>query len=869
MVMQYPIGSRASRSWLISIPGVILGASIWAATPPTAFGQADESLTFSTKSPQVVNPISSNAIATQQKIQQGKQLYDAGQFSPAVQVWQQAFQAAQNRQEMLNQAAVLNHLSLAYQRLGEWNKANQASAQGLKLLLPEEKNPQHLQLLAQTLNTQGSLQLALGESQTALRTWQKAKSIYEAAGDSIGIAYCLLNQATVLQASGFNRKAVDTLNSMRQTLQTQPDSLLKIVGLRSLGNALLSIGEIKQSRQVLQQSLFLAQKLRSPQDIAAANFGLGNVARVQQDTQAARAFYQLSAAASTDAIARIQAQLNQLSLLLETKQLNAARALSDEILPSLTSLPNSRQAIYAQINLSGSLMKLGVRQRDTAIILAKAIQQARNLKDRRAYAYAIGSLGSLYEQNQQWSDAKHLTIQALNTAQGMDAPEINYRFLWQLGRILKATGNSQGAIAAYTEAVKALKSLRSNLVAVNPDIQFDFRDEVEPVYRQSIELLLQPKQPSQQNLRLARDTLESLQLAQLDNFFRSACLEGKPVQVDTVVDKQDPKAAVIYPIILADRLEVILKLPHQPLRHYRTRIAAGEVEKLLKQLRSSLTKPYTLLETQALSKQVYNWLIRPAETELRDNQIETLVFVLDGELRNIPMSTLYDGQQYLVQKYALAIAPGLQLLPQKPFEQVKLKALTAGLTIARSGFSALTNVGVELKRINSVVASTTLLNQKFTSTQLQNQLEDVPFPIVHLATHGQFSSVAEKTFILAWDKPIVVNELNNLLRKGDPQRDIIELLVLSACSTAAGDNRAALGLAGVAVRAGARSTLASLWSLDDESSALLMSQFYRELTDNKLNKAEALRQAQNALLQNPRYQHPRYWAAFVLLGNWL
>ncbi|MEL6902671.1 MAG: CHAT domain-containing protein, partial [Cyanobacteria bacterium J06606_4] len=125
-----------------------------------------------------------------------------------------------------------------------------------------------------------------------------------------------------------------------------------------------------------------------------------------------------------------------------------------------------------------------------------------------------------------------------------------------------------------------------------------------------------------------------------------------------------------------------------------------------------------------------------------------------------------------------------------------------------------------------------------------------------------------------WDEPIKVNELNSLLRQSEQRRrQAIELLILSACETAAGDKRAALGLAGVAVQAGARSTLASLWSLDDETSALFSNYFYQALKDPNISKAQALRTAQLQLLGNQdtqsTYQHPRYWAPYVLLGNWL
>jgi CHAT domain-containing protein len=506
--------------------------------------------------------------------------------------------------------------------------------------------------------------------------------------------------------------------------------------------------------------------------------------------------------------------------------------------------------------------------------MASAVKQAKNLEDRRAEAYALGSLGGLYEQNQHLSSAKDLTQQALLLAQSVNAPDIAYRWLWQLGRLLKAQGNTQEAIAAYTEAVNILKSLRNDLVAINPDIQFGFRDSVEPVYRQLVELLLQSQGttvPSQQNLAQARVVIESLQLAELDNFFRTACISAQPVLVDQVVDKSNLTAAVIYPIILPDRLEVILKLPKQKnLHHYVTNIPQSLVEDTLEQLRQNLEKPYTSPEGKSLSQQVYDWLIRPAEADLSQSRIETLVFVLDGSLRNIPLAALYDGQQYIIQKYSVALAPGLSLLNPKPLSQVSLKALAAGLTEARLGFSALTNVGLELNEIKSEVPSKVLLNQQFTSTAFQKQLNSTPFPVVHLATHGQFSSNPDETFILAWDKPIKVNELSYLLQNTDQRRPSgIELLVLSACETATGDKRAALGLAGVAVRSGVRSTVASLWNVDDESSALLLSQFYQELAKTPVNKAEALRRAQLTLLKNPAYRHPIYWASYVLVGNWL
>jgi CHAT domain-containing protein len=661
---------------------------------------------------------------------------------------------------------------------------------------------------------------------------------------------------------------------VRSSLEEQPDSLLKAAGLDSLGSTLRLIGDLEQSRQVLQQSLIIAQKFNSAPEIAAALFSLGNTTRSRQDAKAALEFYQQAAAISPSQITKIKAQLNQLSLLVDTEQWSDAQAMWPQIEPQIANLPPSRAAIYAQINLAHSLTQL---KQNTATntptwsaiaqLVAKSAQQAKSLGDRRSYAVALGILGGVYEQTQQWSSARKLTQEALVLAQAINAPDIAYRWHWQLGRLLKVQGDIKGAVAAYTQAVSALQSLRSDLVGVNPDIQFSFRESVEPIYRQLVSLLLKPgdTEPSQQNLLQARNVIESLQLAELDNFFREACLDTKPAQIDRV----DPQTAVIYPIILADRLEVILSLPQKPLRHYATFLSESEVESVAEKFRQALVIR-SKREYVPFSQQVYDWLIRPAETDLANSGVKTLVFVLDGSLRNIPMAALNDGKQYLIEKYSIALTPGLQLLDPKQLQRGKLKILGAGITEARQGFPPLENVARELKEIKSEVPGVVLLNRDFTSKNLQGKIKSADFDIVHIATHGKFSSKAAETFILTWDDRLSINQLDSLLESSEENRQqALELLVFSACETAAGDKRAALGIAGMAVRAGARSTVATLWAVSDAATVELMSQFYKELTSTKETKAEVLRRAQLSLLRNPLYKHPIFWAPYILVGNWL
>ena len=282
---------------------------------------------------------------------------------------------------------------------------------------------------------------------------------------------------------------------------------------------------------------------------------------------------------------------------------------------------------------------------------------------------------------------------------------------------------------------------------------------------------------------------------------------------------------------------------------------------------------------QKFSARVYSWLIQPLEAELEKTQLKKLVFVLDSGLRNIPMAVLYDDKQqkYLLEKYAIALTPSLQLLEPNSLQREKLNVLVAGLDQKREvegqEFPELKNAKLELKQIQSEVPkSKELFNHNFTKTNIQNQLNSTPFSVVHMATHGQFSSNLEETFILTWNQLLKIVDLDNLIRNSNSDSsNAIELLVLSACETAAGDNRAALGLAGIAVRAGARSTLATLWSVDDRSAAALMNEFYKQLADRNLTKAEALQRAQLSLWSNPSqdWKRPYFWAAYTLVGNWL
>ena len=742
-----------------------------------------------------------------------------------------------------------------------------------------------------------------------------------------------------------NRDSLDDfLQKFLQPQLNSNSKSIQLTGGRLLGDVLRQLGFLDKSEKLLKAVEQAIIQEKNPQEAALVWLSLGNTYEAlgnrnrflseSEDSHrknyypTALDYYRKAIEAAETSLIKVQAQLNLFSLLVDAKIGNNVNTLEAEelrlaILSHFNQLPSSSQKVYAGVSLMKGLANLKNEELkaannqpnlrlqkgeslsnyclpDSSTVSeslsqntqtlswgeifnqgAKAVKLGRDLGDLRATAYALGNLGGIYEQKNQWLEAQQCTEQALLLSQNvqLNSPDLAYQWQWQLGRIRdKGEKDIQGAIAAYTAAFNTLQSVRNDLVPISRDGQFDFRDGVEPVYRELVDLLLQKEEPTQENLKQARNVIEALQVAELDNFFRDTCLQIKTKQIDEI----DRTAAVIYPIILEDRLEVIVSLPSQLLHHRSSDAPRKKVEELIKKLQEELSEAGGRAEVPKISKFFYEWLIEPFNKYLRQYpDVKTLVFVLDASLRNIPMGVLYDYDEvtqkgnFLIEKYAIALAPGLQLINPNFWQPERLKVLIAGVSEARNfpgrtPFPALKYVEQELGNLKKEVPSSekSLINQDFLKNSLRDEINSFRSSVVHIATHGEFSSDPEQTFIVAYDDVIQSKELSDILSgRRASEGNSIELLVLSACKTAKGDPRAALGLAGVAVRSGARSTLATLWYVDDESTAELMIQFYNELKKSNVNKAEALRQAQLSLLAKQPDSY--YWAPFVMIGSWL
>ena len=548
-------------------------------------------------------------------------------------------------------------------------------------------------------------------------------------------------------------------------------------------------------------------------------------------------------------------------------------------------------------------------------IVKEIDQQSKEEQEPRAKSYALGFLGEAYEKAKQWNESEGLTRSALQIAEGLQDKGLSYQWQWQLGRIYRnwkktdtkqEEANIKQALAYYGLAVDTLDAIRADLVSIKSDNNFEFFDKIEPVYRDYVSLLLKEYVSlrksgidQQDNLKQARRVISSLQSSELASFLGEPCPVNRPEFLDEVVDEKDQSAALLYPIVLEDRIAVILKLPQQKqLYYYDSYTGAFDTDKsfskILGEFQIALEEAYTFKVVKTLSNQVYEWLIRGSEKYLNEyaqthsQPIETLVFVLDSPLRNIPMSALYDGKQYLIEKYAVAIAPRLELPNLRPLSKRKLKVLASGLTNppadSSKQFGKLPYVKDELDAIQQTgVRVKKLLDQDFTFEKFNEQLNLDTFQIVHLATHGQFDKDPANTFILTFGKKVPASDPTATLSgscekltldcmfRANEERSLapIELLILNACETASGDARETLGISGISVKAGVRSAIASLWTLNDEFSVEFSRQLYQQLQQPRLSKAEALQKVQQAILKNPRYEHPRYWAPYLLVGNWL
>jgi CHAT domain-containing protein len=740
---------------------------------------------------------------------------------------------------------------------------------------------------------------AKGAFEDSVAHWKKAESLFEQGKNSSGQVEAQIHLAAAYHALGQTNLAAATL--MRAQDLASPAEQKHLAQIKAALGAIYTLappamedhshhGQMSEHEDMaeatLKESIKLARAAKDSHIEAVALNNLANLYSYRHKPDDAVKQYNAAmdlASKSHDKELESQACTNLARAAVAAGDYKNAKTWTGRAVEKASKLRDSHEKAYQLLSAGRTFNELfaAAPDHDNTFRLRafetfqKAIAVAETIADKRALSYACGYEGELYEGEKKYDEALPLTRKALVLAQEFNSPDAVYRWQWQSGRLLHAKHNDEAAIAAYRRAVETLQSIRHDVALRygNPSAHSSFREVAGAMYFQLADLLLQRADSAADAADLdkmlleARDSTELLKSAELEDYFQDQCvnlLKSKVTKIETVSET----AAIVYIIPLPDRTEMLVSLS-SGLHRVKSPATDTMLNDVAHQFRVNLEKR-TTYEYLTQAKQLYDWLIKPLEPLFANSKIDTLVFIPDGALRNIPMAALHDGQKYLIEKYAVAVTPGLTLMEPRAFKKENIVLVANGLSDGVQGFTPLQFVPQEVNNLKKLFGGTELMNKEFVKTNIEKEFAQENYSIVHIASHGHFDSDAKKTFVLTFDSKLTLDELEQLIRPSQLRDKPVELLTLSACQTAAGDDRAALGLAGVAIKAGARSAFATLWFVNDQSSASLVSDFYTQLRDHPdISKAKALQTAQVRLLTDQRYAHPCYWAPYLIIGNWL
>jgi CHAT domain-containing protein len=754
--------------------------------------------------------------------EQAAAAYRIGDFRAAISLWEQEVAAAEKSGDISRQCEAQLALGAAYQRTGQYDPAIHALSAVGNLVNPDDARA------ARAL-------ISLGAAYTYTRAFAQAEVV--------------LNRAVQLTEAAGNAMHADALTN-RAVLRGAWAAVLRrkaeLSSLDEIANRRLADEKADQAMADFEQSAVVALRR-------------GDVRR------AARA----AANAATSAV--------------RVHRADAAESWNRRAAASVADLPSGLEKANLLLTIVATDLKLlgenaGGRDerlaRDEKMGLA-ALDASQQAGDRRFESYALGQLGRIDELRGHLDRAVAWTRRAVFRAQETAAAESLYRWLWQQGRLFHRAGQDDQAIQSYMAAVESLRPIRLDLAAGLGDAGASYRDTVGPLYFELIDLLFHkasalPDAQAQALYLQIRNTLSVLSEAEIDDYFKTQCIP--PSVKERSIDGTDPLAASIYIIPLPDRTEVLISAGTQPgLQRVTLAIDRDHLSRELRHFRQALETRTTRRYLNDASH-LYDELFRPIEERNLLAGMATLVIVPDGDLLSVPLGALYDGKKYLIEKYAIAISPRGKIGTYFEAAPGPPQVLAAGLAQPRSvggvDYAALDSVPREMANLHDRFGGVELVGSNFTANALTEEFRARPWNIIHLATHAQFRDDLNNTFILTSNGEMTSDGLQRLLLPAKFNGQPVQLLTLSACETAAGDDyHAALGLAGIGIKCGARSCLASLWAVNDLASAELMSQFYAGLASG-LSKPQALRQAQGELLKNPRYSHACYWAPYLLIGDW-
>ena len=683
----------------------------------------------------------------------------------------------------------------------------------------------------------------------------------------------LLRAAATYQHEGFTKKALPLLFKA-QSLSSELSPEGQMRSHLALGRLYFELGEYPLSLEQLNRVLTL-----NPGAYTEAN-ALNTIATthstLNSPQEADRTF--------TKAISQAASIKNDtLTLTILTNQLRhnlsyGRKSVSRGLLPETWQFVSKLDATIstAEINISlATLYQRAVSESEAdqqwhqraLELLDQAIKISAQQGNIRLQSYALGYKAQLMVDNDNLTEALALAKSASFLANSIQAYESAYLWDWQIARIYQRQNETFDAIQSYKHAISTLENVRQKLINGSP---FTFHQKVQPLFTELSDILLTTAltasaSEKQSYLKNVQSILEQAKSAELQDYFQNDCvIPDESINLDQI----EPATAVIYPVILDDRVEMLVNIRDQ-VHQFVSPIPSTDLEQLVNEFRDHLQEDAGDEEYLEIGEELYDLLFKQVETLFASNNIDTLLVIPDGVLRTVPMSAIYDGEKFLVQRFAIATTPGISLTLPKPLDVSQSNLFAGGISDAVQGFVGLPGVPKELQNLEKNYGASILQDTQFRRSDLTEQLSSADFSIVHIATHGHFDSNPQKSYLLTYDDKLTMDLLEQSIGSRRNTAEPLELLVLSACESAAGDSRAALGLAGVALKAGARSAVATLWQISDAATVQIINGFYANVTTQNITKAKALQLAQINLINQDEFRHPTDWAPFLMIGNWL
>jgi CHAT domain-containing protein len=835
-------------------------------------------------------------------LEQGIQQYKISQFDAALQSWEKALKLYRELKDRLGEGNALGNLGVVYYTLGNYPKAIEFHEQSLEIARKLKDRLGE----GNALGNLGLISYTLGNYPEAIDFYEQSLEIARELKNRKGEGNVLLNLGIIYTYLSNYPKAIDLYEQSLAIAREIENQYGEGNTLGNLGAVYRILGNYPKAIEFHEQSLEIARKLKDRLGEGSALGNLGNVHYSLGNYSEAIEFHKQSL----------------------------------KIVRELKSLREERQALG---NLGVEYHALG----DYAKAIEyheESLEIARNLEDPFGERQALSNMGSAYHALGDYSKAIEYYEKSLAIACEIEDSHGKRITLHNFGVTL-ATQEPELAIVFYKQAVKVSERIRQDNHHLSRETQELYTSSIAKTYRNLADLLL-----TQGRTREAQEILELLKVQENRGYDRASQSQQPIIQLtlhpleqqaiqdfetaiarkqtltlqdyqklnETLVQNRDrliqegnakkstignpknlitnPNAILIQNLIVNDKVWVVWTSQSGGTKAISTPVSQTELDQTVTQFRQQISSPFSnLASLQATSQKLYNWLIPPAlQTELARSPKQHLIFSLDHVTRYIPVATLHDGQQYLTQRYQLSniITTDTDTSDRLPAVQ-NTPVLALGTAQEFPGFGQLKYVPIELQSIsqdgnpNGLYPGQKYLNAGFNRDVLK-KLDR--YRVVHIATHGQFNptNILNSFLLLGNGDRLPISEIDQLTNLTNTH-----LVVLSACETGLGevksDGTEISGMSGYFLYRGAKSVMASLWSVSDPSTALSMQQFYSHLAQGK-TKAEALQQVQQDFIQGklttkeagklrasmgdntvldrvPNYTHPFYWAPFILVGN--